>query len=104
MLSEKVIRVYTTPPSRWSAMLSDPPGGRGFGEGIDETEWEKIADELEESAIRMLLLSEYISRRCGGYWGNRRSHAVAAKCVSKRQVALRRALGFLSPKEGPLRL
>ena len=105
MLSECVINAYATPPSMWDSLVSEPVcDGHGNGSGRSDEEWGAIADNLEGAAVRMLLLAEYISCRRGRHCVDHKSHALAAKYVAKRHVALRRVLGFKYPKEGVLQL
>lgn len=87
------------PPYEWIDVVeATHPGSR------NDKDWREVARDLEAIAVRCALLAEYIECRRGGYCGDHYDHEQAAKNVSKRHVAIRKALGYSYPKQGVLKL
>lgn len=105
MSETNLMEFANIPPCDWREMVEEElPDGHGAYKAKSDADWGDIADDLEFYGIRMLLLSEYIAARRGGYCGDHKTHGRAAELVQKRHKKLRQAIGFTDPSAGILRL
>ena len=90
---QKAMRLLRLPCVKWEEALRR----------VTDDEWQHISSCLDGLAVRAAMLREYGDCRRGGYCGDHKEHGTAVTYSLRTRRAVRKALGFTTPKAGEFR-